>query len=134
MRLPLECKGFTLMETLVALAVLGITLAVIMELFSGGLRSGRLSDDYTRAAVFGREKMEDILSSKYLDEGSSQGELKEGFRWKASISRLEPPEEEAEKTPFHIYRVKVSILWGDQGREKSFDLETMKLTGKAKES
>ncbi len=125
--------GFTLLETLVALVVLAITLSVVMELFSGGLRSARLSKDYTRAALYGREKMEEILSAKSLEEGKSEGDLKEGFRWKAVVSRLEPPEEEAEKTPFHIYRVRLSILWGDQGKEKSFDLSTMKITGKAKE-
>lgn len=133
MRPEKSYQGFTLMETLVALAVLGIALAVIMELFSGGLRSGRISEDYTRAALYGREKMEEILSSSLLEEGESVGELREGFRWKASVSRLVPPEEEAEKTPFNIYRIEVHILWGDEGREKSFDLSTMKITAKAKE-
>ena len=132
MRAALDNRGFTLIETLVALSVLGIALAVVMELFSGGLRSARLSDDYTRAAIYGREKMEEILSGGTLTEGSLEGDIGDTFTWKATISRLEPPEEEAEKTPFDIYRVKLQILWGPDEKKKSFDLNTMKITEKSK--
>jgi general secretion pathway protein I len=126
----MERSGFTLMETLVALSILGIALAVILELFSGGLRSARLSDDYTRAAMYGKQKMEEILSSGLLEEGTREGDLGDTFTWKTSIFRLEPPEEEAGKTPFSIYRVEVRILWGADGGKKSFDLSTMKITEK----
>ena len=45
-------KGFTLLEVIIALAILGIGLTVIMELFSGGLRLGRVSHEYTQAMNF----------------------------------------------------------------------------------
>ncbi len=115
-----------------ALSVLGIALAVVMELFSGGLKAARLSDDYTRAAIYGREKMEEILSARTLTEGSLEGDIGDSFGWKATISRLEPPENEAEKTPFDIYRVELKILWGPDEKKKSFDLSTMKITEKNK--
>ena len=53
-------KGFTLIEVLVAVAILGVGLTVLIELFSGGLRLGRASEEYTKAVNYARMKMEEI--------------------------------------------------------------------------
>jgi general secretion pathway protein I len=50
--------GFTLVEVVVAMAILGISLVVVIELFSGGLRLGRASEEYTVAAQLARQKIE----------------------------------------------------------------------------
>jgi prepilin-type N-terminal cleavage/methylation domain-containing protein len=50
MRLRTRNQGFTLLEIVVAMAILGIGLVVIIELFSGGLRLARVSEEYTKAA------------------------------------------------------------------------------------
>src|SRR4030042_1449282 len=46
--------GFTLMEVLVSMAILGIALTLILELFSGGLRSAKISEEYTKAIWYGK--------------------------------------------------------------------------------
>ena len=52
------CRGFTLIEIMVAMAILGIGLVVIVELFGGGLRLGRTSAEYTQAVSYARMKLE----------------------------------------------------------------------------
>jgi prepilin-type N-terminal cleavage/methylation domain-containing protein len=47
-------QGFTLIEVVVALTVLGVGLIVIIELFSGGLRLGRMAEEYTQAVSYAR--------------------------------------------------------------------------------
>lgn len=46
--------GFTLIEVVVALAILSVGLTVIIELFAGGLRLARTSEEYTKAVKIGR--------------------------------------------------------------------------------
>ena len=69
MRRNREEKGFTLLEIVVAMAILGIGLVIIIELFGGGLRLGRASQEYTRAAGYAKLKLEEIALSSTLEEG-----------------------------------------------------------------
>ena len=62
--------GFTLLEVLVATMVLGISVVIVLQLFSGGLDQARRAEDYTRAVFHARAKMEEVL----LDLPSGEAE------------------------------------------------------------
>ena len=126
------CGGFTLIEVLVAISVLAICLVVILQLFSGGLNSGRLSDEYTRGVFHAREKMEEILLSDTMEEGITEGEFEDGFKWNADIVRMEQREEEVSRLPFDAFTIAVEISWGPEGREKHLTIDTMKVAEKIK--
>jgi len=125
--------GFTLLEILVAISILAISLVVILQLFSGGLKSRKVSDDYTRGVFHAREKMSEILLSKDLAEGESGGEFPDSFRWVSLIKLVESGQEEEEKLPFKMFDIQVEILW-DAGRsEKHFQVSTIKIVEKEKD-
>jgi general secretion pathway protein I len=126
-------RGFTLIEILVAISVLSIALVVILQLISGGLRSGRLSDAYAKGIFHAREKMEEILLGTEFTEGVSEGEFEDAYRWRSEIVREEQPEEEAKKLPFDAYHIRVDIFWDEGEREKNFGIATMKVARKKKE-
>ena len=44
-------SGFTLLEVLVAMTILGLAIVTLMQLSSQGLRLLRLSDDYQHAVL-----------------------------------------------------------------------------------
>lgn len=71
-------RGFTLLEVLVALAVMGIGLLVLLGLVSGTLRLERAAHDYTRALAVAQARLDELG----LEEAprSRVGEA-EGFRW-----------------------------------------------------
>lgn len=128
------CRGFTLIEILVAISVLSIAMVVIMQLFSGGLKSSRLSDAYTRGVFHAREKMEEILLETEFEEGVFEGEFDDSYWWRFEVVREEQPEEEAKKLPFDAYHVRVEIFWNEGEKEKNFGITTMKLVEKKKDS
>jgi general secretion pathway protein I len=130
---PLSNRGFTLIEILVAISVLSISMVVIMQLFSGGLISSRLSDAYTRGIFHAREKMEEILLGTEFAEQVSDGEFDDAYRWRSEIVRQEQSEEEASKLPFEAYHIRVDIFWDEGNREKNFGISTMKLVQKKKD-
>ena len=127
-------KGFTLIETLVAISILSISLVVILQLFSGGLKSSRLSDEYTRGIFHAMEKMEEILLADEITDGVFEGEFEDGFRWTAEIIHLESeePEEEKIKGTFDTFRIKVDIGWKMGSNEKHYEISTIKVTEKIK--
>jgi general secretion pathway protein I len=123
-------KGFTLIEVVVALAILGVGLAVIIELFSGGLRLGRTSEEYTKAANYARMKMEEIASQKNIEEGMEEGEFDGAFRWQVNVKKMDilPIEKNSDfKPPVELFQVKVNILWKSGPKERSTTIESYKV-------
>jgi general secretion pathway protein I len=113
-------RGFTLVEVIVAIAILGISLVLIMQLFSGGLRVSRVSCDYTRAVVHAKDKMEELIAAPV--QGS--GEFEDGFRWEAEVE----PYKELEEIGSNLLKIKVKVSWSDtQKRDRSVELESLRL-------
>lgn len=111
--------GFTLMEVILAMAILSISLVMVMQLFSAGLRSSRTSCDYTRAIVHAKDKMENLV----LTLTSESGEFEDGYRWETEAE----PYGEGEDGKPNLLKVKVKINWPDRvNSERYFELVSLK--------
>ncbi len=122
-------NGFTLLEVVVALAILGIGLTVIIELFSGGLRLVKTSEEYTKAITYAHMKMEEISLKPPLDEGTEEGKFDEIYRWQVGVKKwnLLPVEKEGGfKPPAELFKVKLSITWKSGSKERTIDIESFK--------
>jgi general secretion pathway protein I len=122
-------NGFTLLEVVVALAILGIALTVIIELFSGGLRLARTSMEYTKAVNFARMKMEEITSQQKIEEGINEGKYDDTFHWQVNIKKMDllPVEKDSDfKPPIELFQVRVDILWKSGAKERSASVESYK--------
>ena len=122
-------EGFTLMEVVIALAILGTGVMVIIELFSGGLRLGRTSEEYTKAMHYGRMKMEEISSKQNIEEGTEEGKFDNTFRWQVGVKKVEILQVSKGtdfKPPAELFQVKVNIFWTSGSKERSASLESFK--------
>jgi general secretion pathway protein I len=123
----MDKRGFTLIEVVVALAILGVGLVVIIELFSGGLRLGKAAEEYTKAVGFARAKMEEISVLEKMEEGEKEGEFDKEYRWKMETKKMEllSMEKNPEyKPPVDFYQVKFTVFWKSASKEKSTTIET----------
>jgi general secretion pathway protein I len=111
--------GFTLLEVIVAMAVLGISLVLVMQLFSAGLKAARASCDYTIAIVHAKDKMEE-LSETLVNES---GEFDDGFKWESNVQDYK----ELEGAGYKLKEIKVKIIWPDiLKKEKSIEFVSLK--------
>ena len=136
MRVRGENQGFSLLEVLVAMAILGIGLVVIIELFSGGLRLGRTSEEYTKAVGYARMKLEEISLAKSLEEGIEEGEFDREYRWQVEVKKVDllpPGRETSYQPPVALYWVRIDVLWKSGTRERTTALESYRVL-KAEES
>ncbi|MGD0917588.1 MAG: prepilin-type N-terminal cleavage/methylation domain-containing protein [Thermodesulfobacteriota bacterium] len=128
--------GFTLIEVVVALAILGVGLTVIIELFSGGLRLGRASVEYTKAVNFARMKMEEISMKPNIREETEEGKFDPTYRWQVEIKKMDLLSAQKGRDlnlPAELFQVKVNVLWKSGSKERSAIFETYR-TEKRKES
>jgi len=124
-----ENSGFTLMEVVVAIAILGIGLTVIIELFSGGLRLGKVSEEYTRAVHYASLKLEEVAAQKTIEEGEEEGEFDTTFRWQVAVQKkdiLLLDRGTEFKPPADFYHVRIRVFWMSGTKERSASLETYK--------
>jgi len=122
-------KGFTLLEVLVAVAILGVGLTIIIELLSGGLRLGRVSVEHTKAVNYARMKMEEIAVKQTMKEGSEEGEFDDTFRWQVVVKKMDllPIENRPDfKPPANFFQIKVDVLWKSGSKERSTRMESYK--------
>jgi general secretion pathway protein I len=122
-------SGFTLIEVVVAVAILSVALTVIIELFAGGLRLARISEEYTMAVNYGRIKMEEIAVSPKMEEGSEEGKFDETFHWQVGVKKVDvlPIEKRPEfKVPVELFQIQVKVIWKSGSRERSASVETYK--------
>jgi len=123
-------RGFTLIEVMVAFAILGVGLTVIIELFSGGLRLGRASVEYTKAVNYARMKMEEIAVKPSVEEGTGEGESDDkAFRWQVGVKKIDLLSIDKSidyKPPIELFQVKVDVFWKSGSKEKSTTVESLK--------
>lgn len=126
---PKRDGGFSLLEVLVAFAITAIALGVILQIVSTGLRSAALSEDYTHAAVLAESKLSLVGVEIPLQEGVSEGEFDDRYRWKTVVEpyNSEIEDEQLEDHPrVLLFRVAVEVIWQDGSRERRFRLDTLR--------
>jgi general secretion pathway protein I len=122
-------RGFTLIEVVVALAILGVGLTVIIELFSGGLRLGRVTEEYVKAVNYARIKMEEISIKDWVEEGIEEGEFDKTYRWRVGVKKVDllPGDKDTDfKPPVEFFQVKISVLWKSGSKDRVVSIESYK--------
>ncbi len=122
-------KGFTLIEIVVAMAILGIGLVLVLELFGGGLRLGRTSEEYTRAVGLARMKMEEVSLAKSLEEGIQEGDFERNYHWTVEVKKVDllPPRDTTYQPPADLFWIRVDVSWKSGLQEKSTTAETYRV-------
>lgn len=120
--------GFTLLEVLVAISLLAIALTVVFELFSGGLRSIRASEDYVRAALEADVSLRKLLSDEDLKAGTFTDVTANGYRIEATISEV--LQEKSDNLQCRVMEIGLAVKWRKGAKEKVTHLRTVKLINK----
>ena len=121
--------GFTLLELLVACAIMGIAVAGLLSGLAGSMRNAARLADHDRAVLLARSKMDELLLEPRLPRNVvMQGAIdrtalggKEGG-WRARIELFEAPPNAGAQSRV-LDRVQVEIWWMNGKQRHSFDLE-----------
>jgi prepilin-type N-terminal cleavage/methylation domain-containing protein len=118
--------GFTLLEVLVAIAILGIAITVVIQLFSANLRAISASGDYVSASIKAESKMREILSdeNKLIEESFSES-TNDGYIIDVSINNV--LNERTDNLMVRLLEINLTVHWTRGIKEKSLTLKTMKL-------
>ena len=123
--------GFTLLEIIVAMAIVGLGVVTLLQIFSLGLRLGARSSVETESMAYGRLVMDEILARRNIDEGASQGNFQDRGRWQLLIQNVNDPERTLSLCAgWELKRVSVAMHLRDAGKEREVELMTLRLVRK----
>lgn len=120
-------RGFSLLEILVAFAILAVSLGVLMSIFARAADIGVRSSQYSRAVSLAESRLALVGATIPLEEGQVSGEPEDGFDWELGILALETADDPLEQVPFVPYQVNATVLWRDGDRARRVTLSTLRL-------
>lgn len=117
----LQSSGFSLLEVMVALAILGTALVAIFQLFSVNLRSTQKAEDYTKAIFYARAMMDEAYS--FVDP--SDESASEEYEKKYKVTREVSLHSESEDGKVKLYDITVTVSWPPSGKFSVKGLRTV---------
>lgn len=122
-------RGFTLLEVLVALAILGVSLGVLLGTFSAGLERTRQAEDRQRASALLQSLLAGAGTESPLVEGETGGTTPDGWRWRLRVVPYGSAED-LEAWPVAAREVTAEVVWPGIAGERSLAFTTLRLAPK----
>lgn len=119
-------RGFSLLELIIAVAVLAIGLVGILQIFPVGLRASRRSGMITKAAFLAQNKIEEVKITGFdaiqelppkIPLSGSEGD----FEWEIAIDEVDL---EGLDSTDDIRQITVTVSWPERNRTRSKDFLT----------
>jgi len=123
--------GFTLLEVLIAMTIVGLGVVTLLQIFSLGLRLASRSNVQTDAIAQGARVMDELLARPNLRDDSESGTVAPASRWRSQIQT------QRDTTPslnlgsnWELKEVAVEMTVADGERERRVELKTLRLVRK----
>jgi prepilin-type N-terminal cleavage/methylation domain-containing protein len=125
-------NGFTLLEVLVAMTILGLGVVTLLQIFSSGLRLGSRSSARTESMSSGARVMDELLAQKKLPDGSQNGALGTDGRWNSRIQVVRDTEPSLNlSSNWELKEVGLEMTVNEAGQQRRLELKTLRLTKKS---
>ncbi len=107
-----KSNGFSLLEVMVALAILGVAVVAVFQLFSITLRATKKADDYTKAIFYARSVLDQAYVLPDIEPGTDPTDFKDGFQAQRVITAMPSSDDDKSK----LYEITVTVTWPPSNR------------------
>lgn len=120
-------RGFSLLEVVVAFAILALTLGLLLQLFSRALNTTALSGVYSRAITLAEARLNAVGIDIPLELGSYSGDSESDLSWQVYVDPYDLGEISGEPV-LEPLRVSAVVSWEDAAGRHQVALTTLRLT------
>jgi|FLOH01.1.fsa_nt_gi general secretion pathway protein I len=121
--------GFSLLEVVVALAILAGGFLTVLNLFSGSVLSVDFSGQYLKAVTLANSKINELEMLNFRpSEYSGNFKNEEGYHWEVDIAPHDSPLNDSD-SGIQLQKVLLKVSWEDRGQTRNVELATLHLEG-----
>jgi prepilin-type N-terminal cleavage/methylation domain-containing protein len=137
-------RGFTLIEIAVAMAILGVGVVTLQQIYQGALRLQDRASRQGRAVLHARAAMDSLLAPRTIADATSEETTREGFKTRilvrhataADAPMLEGSvggsDDDAERqfgleSEQSLRYLEVEVTWSDGVGQKTYTLKSLRL-------
>jgi general secretion pathway protein I len=119
-------EGFTLVEIVVALAILALSAAVLLDQISNGIAQASRADAISEAGMLAQSLLARVGTELPLRQGQLTGQYSSRYRWELHVTPTGDATD-LRALPVSAYMVVVEVFWGDGMQERSIALRTLRI-------
>lgn len=127
-------KGFSLLEILIAFSILALSLGILLNIFSGGLRRSLVAEEYQQAVTIAQSILSKSGVEEELEVGGKSGVIGEKYAWSETISAFEDDSLDPEVTGLYPYHIVVIVNWQAGEYDRHIELTTLRLAREPSDS
>lgn len=126
-------RGYTLIEVIVAFALLALGLTLLLGTLSGATRQVRVAADGGRAALHAQSLLDELDMDAPLRPQQRDGDFEDGtYRWRLSVQPWREAAADAPVAPAvqgtRMLEVELDVEWGDGRPGQSLTVRSLRLT------
>ncbi|NOR69137.1 MAG: prepilin-type N-terminal cleavage/methylation domain-containing protein [Methylomarinum sp.] len=119
-------KGFSLLEILVAFTIMAVSLGIVLKIFSSGVNTAVISEDYIIATQIAESLMAKAGVEETLEISEKSGIEGEKYQWQVRIENNETFEI-TEDSEVELLNVQVIVKWDvNLANGRAVELNTIK--------
>lgn len=123
-------QGFTLLEVIVAFALLALALSLLLGSLSGASRQVRESADSSRATLHAQSLLAQLGAGEALQPGRQQGSFEgDRYRWQLDVAPFADPlaaRAQLDPSAPQLLDVRLAVRWGSE-RGQAMEWRTLRL-------
>lgn len=126
-------RGYTLIEVVVAFALLAFGMTLLLGSLTNATRQVRMANDSGRAALHAQSLLDQAGVGEALAVGQRDGELEDGrYRWEMNVAPFRdpsaPPKPQGQilGAP-QLLRLELTMRWGAGGPRETLRLQSLRL-------
>jgi len=120
-----SCRGFSLIEILVAFTIASTALVIIYQIYSKGVHSALLGKEYTLAVTIAESRLDELGTTLALDTPHHIGSDLDKYNWEIHIEDY-PRNDQDLVTGFRLKSVTIDVYWGSDLSQRAITLHSLK--------
>jgi len=133
--------GFTLIEIAVAMAILGIGVVTLQQIYQGSLRLQDRASRQSRAVLHARATMDSLLAPRHIADTTHEETTREGFKTRVLVRHATPEEcplcggekEFDVEVEQSLRYLEVEVTWSDGAGSKTYTLRSLRMASEEEE-
>jgi general secretion pathway protein I len=125
-------RGFSLLEVIVAFALLAVALTLLLGTLSGAARQVRYAADSGRAALHAQSLLAQLGVGEALGPGQDEGDFEDGrYQWRLDVHPWRDPtagrDGPIDPAAPRMLEIQLDVTWGNAGPRERLQLRSLRM-------